>query len=155
MIVLRHDEWSSERTMLSALDKALRIKAAVALALVYASCILAPSAAFAVAAPDAAAHCLTEPLGAAHVHREHAAPKSHVHAEVTHTHHETRAPQKSSDADGKAHGGNCCGLFCVTALAHEPVPALSAPPAVTLLGAGHDYRLAGRGPDRINRPPIA
>ena len=141
-----------ESAMLSGLNKRFRLKAAVALAALYAFCVLAPHTALALAN---AAHCLTEPHGAAHVHQEQAATKSHVHADgMAHAHPDTGTPQKDSDADGKSHSGNCCGLFCVTALAHEPALALFVPPAALLVGLGEFYQLAGRGPDRINRPPI-
>ena len=137
--------------MLSGLSKRFRLKAAVALAALYAFCVLAPHAALALT--NAAAHCLTEPRGAAHVHQEKAPAKSHVHADgVVHSH--TGTAHDESDSDGKPHSGNCCGIFCVTALAHEPAPALSAPPAALLVGPGEFYRLAGHSPDRINRPPI-
>ena len=140
-----------ESAMLSGLNKRFRLKAAVALAALYAFCVLAPHTALALAD---AAHCLTEPHGAAHVHQQHAT-KSHVYADgVAHAHPDTGTPQKDSDADGKSHSGNCCGLFCVTAMAHEPALALFASPTTLLVGPGEFYQLAGRGPDRINRPPI-
>ena len=138
--------------MLSGLNKRLRLKAAVTLAALYAFCIVAPHAALALT--HNAAHCVTETQGAAHMHHE-AKAAQHVHADdVAHSHPNSGAPQEHSDADGKSYGGNCCGLFCLTALAHEPASALSAPPAALLAGPGEFYRLAGRGPDRINRPPI-
>lgn len=136
--------------------KRCRVRAAVAATLLYVVCVLAPSAAFAFASPDAAALCLTEPLGAAHVHQERVAATGDVHADgAMHIHSDPAAPDQDSDATGKSRGGNCCGLFCITALAHEPGLALSLPPATILTGLGHHYELAGRGPDRINRPPIA
>ena len=139
--------------MLSGLSKRFRLKAAVALAALYSFCVLSPHTALALAN---AAHCLTEPHGAAHVHQEQAAAKGHVHADgVAHAHHDTGTPQKESDADGKSHSRNCCGVFCVTAMAHEPGLALFASPTALLVGPGAFYQLAGRGPDRINRPPIS
>ena len=139
--------------MLSGLNKRFRLKAALALAALYAFCVLAPHAALALT--NAAAHCLTEPHGAAHVHQEQASAKSHVHADgVAHSHSDTGAAHEESGADGKSHGGNCCGLFCVTALAHEPAPVLFAPQAAPLVGPAAFYHLSGCGPDRINRPPI-
>jgi len=136
--------------MLRGLTRGLRFRAALALAALYAFCVIAPHAAFALT--HAVAHCLTEPHGAAHVHQPRA--KVHVHADgVAHT-HGNAAPQQQSNADGKDHDGTCCGLFCVTALAHEPAPTLSAPLAARLIGPGQQYERAGRGPERINRPPI-
>jgi len=139
--------------MLRGLTKRIRFRAAIAVAALYAFCVLAPHAALALT--QAAAHCLTEPHGAAHVHQEQAAATSHVHADgVAHVHSDTGTPHNHSDADGRDHGGNCCGLFCVTALTHEPTPALSEPLAASLVGLDEFDQLAGRGPDRINRPPI-
>ena len=74
-------ETTELNAMLIVSSKSFRIRAAVAVTLLYAVCILAPSAAFAFAAPDAAAHCLTEPLGAAHVHQEKAAANSGIQAD--------------------------------------------------------------------------
>ena len=163
----------SERTtelnaMLIVAHKKFRIRAAIAVTLLYAVCILAPSAAFAFAPPGAAAHCLTEPLGAAHVPQEQAVAINdvqarggkHIHSDDVqasggHIHSDAGMPDQHSDADGKKSHGNCCGLFCVTAMTHEAAPALAAPPAAPLIGPGQDFQLAGRGPDRINRPPIA
>ncbi|HKS63035.1 MAG TPA: hypothetical protein VJT13_15140 [Xanthobacteraceae bacterium] len=143
-----------ESAMLSGLSKRFRLKAAVALAALYAFCVLAPHAALALS--NAAAHCLTEAPGAAHVHHAPAKAAQHVHADgVAHTHDDTSAPNQHPDADGKSHAGNCCGLFCVTALSHEAAPTLLAPPAAPLVRSGAFYHLAGCGPDRINRPPIA
>jgi hypothetical protein len=141
--------------MLSVFSKRFRIKAAIAATVLYAVCVLAPSAALAFGDRDATAHCLTDVPVAAHVHQPQPAAHNHDSADGTaHEHSDSSTPQKHSDADGKNHAGNCCGLFCVTALAHEPALALSAPPTAALSGPGGDYELAGRGPDRINRPPI-
>ena len=128
------------------------MRAAVALAALYGFCVLAPHAAFAFA--QVAAHCLTEP-GVAHVHPEPVKTAQHVHADgAEHDHHGSGAAPEHSGDEGRSHGGNCCGLFCVTALPHEPVPALSVPPAARLVEPGALDHLTGRGPDRINRPPI-
>ena len=48
---------------------------------------------------------------------------------ASHAHGDAGAPQKHSDAMDKNHDGTCCGLFCITAIAHEPPSALSAPSA--------------------------
>jgi hypothetical protein len=137
--------------MLTGLSRRLRLNAAAVLAALYAVCVLAPHAALAFT--HVAAHCLTEPHGAAHVHPVKAA--KHVHADDTaHEHHGAGAPHQHSDADGKAPAGNCCGLFCVSALAHEGVPAPAAPLAARLAEPGAFSDLVGHEPDRINRPPI-
>lgn len=140
--------------MLSSFTKARRIKAALALALVYALCALAPSTALAFMDSGRAAHCLTEAHGAAATHVEKA--NTHTHADGTaHSHHQQDAVQNGTDADGKAAPEQCCGLFCITALAIEPeamqtrliVFSTVYPPLADVLG--------GLDPERIIRPPIA
>jgi hypothetical protein len=148
--------------MLSGLTKRFRLKAALVLAALYALCILAPHAAMAFG--SGAAHCLTEDMSAAHVHPAKAEPVSHTHADgVVHTHGDQAShkladgstPHKSSDADGKNHSGNCCGLFCVSAIALDADTTLAAPLAHSPHLPGLCEFLTGRGPDRLIRPPIA
>jgi hypothetical protein len=145
--------------MLTGLSKTKRLKAALVLSLLYALCILMPNAALAFG--SATAHCLTEPPGAAHMHRT--AAQTHVHADgVMHTHSDKAShhhgdagtPEKHSDGDGKTHNGTCCGLFCISAIAHEPPSAFPATLLVTRVSPPLDDALSGRGPARINRPPI-
>jgi hypothetical protein len=148
--------------MLFGLTNRFRLKAAFALVALYASCILAPHAAMAFG--NGVAHCLTEDMSAAHVHRAKAEPISHTHADgVVHTHDDQAphkhvdgsAPHKNSDADGKNHGGTCCGLFCVSAIALDVDTVPAAPLAHSSHLRGLHKSLAGRGPDRLIRPPIA
>lgn len=136
--------------MLSGLSKRFRMKAALALAVLYAACVVAPHAALAIT--QVAAHCLTEPQGAAHVHGPAKAAK-HVHADGAEHDHGGAVPDEHSDAGGKS-SGQCCGVFCVTALPHEPVPTLAASMIARRIGPGAFYLLIGHEPDRINRPPI-
>src|SRR5262249_56328723 len=104
---------------MSALTKALRVKAAIILAVLYALCILAPAVAFAFSDNPAVAHCLTE----GHVGvRDHASKHDHggnlhVHADGTaHQHHDEGAAPQPSGNDGKAAKATCCGLFSVVAI---------------------------------------
>ena len=145
--------------MLTRLRKPFRLKAAITIAALYALCVLAPNVALAFG--EGTAHCLTEGT-AAHVHQARAEAPAHVHADGT-THHHGDAiahddhgsvPHKHSDSDGKNHSGTCCGLFCISAMPAAPVASLPAPPKAASHGFGHVYELAGRGPTRINRPPI-
>lgn len=142
-----------ERTMLFVLTKTFRIKAAIAVALIYAVCILVPSAAFALAARDAAAHCLVEDHGfAAPAHHGVA---SHVHADgVTHHHPEGGTSHKQTNETGKGHPANCCGLFSVVAIFGEPGITLGTLTLTSVPFTVLRETLSGRGPDRINRPPI-
>jgi hypothetical protein len=135
--------------MLSGLSKRFRLNAAAVLAALYAVCVLAPHAALAIT--QVAAHCLTESHGAAHVHGS--STTKHVHADGTAHDHGGGAPHNHADGD-KAPVGSCCGVFCVTALPHEPVPALATPLVARQIEPGAFFELAGREADRINRPPI-
>ena len=139
----------SPSAMLSGLTRGFRLRAALMLAVLYALCVLGPAAALALT--NTAMHCLTE-QGAAHVHGQ-ASAKSHAHADgADHQHHDDGATQEHSDA-GKAASGNCCGLFCITALSHEPGFALLAPPATGRAIPVIVDALDGHGPDRLKRPP--
>jgi hypothetical protein len=137
--------------MLSALTRKSRFKAAAALALLYALCVLAPSAVLAFSGGEASAHCFDEPHGhtAAHQHAQ-----IHKHADGSvHVHDESGAADHKPD--DKAQAGQCCGLFCVTALASHHVPELVKPITGKVLLAAAHTGLTSRGPDRINRPPIS
>ena len=152
--------WSFNGAMLIGLTKRFRFKAAGALIALYALCILAPHAALALG--SGAAHCLTEGPVAGHVHAAQATPHAHAGSSEPHHHDDgaalghddSGAPHKHSGQDGKGHAGNCCGLFCVSALALEADTAIHAPPAVSPALSGLYDSLAGRGPDRLIRPPI-
>jgi hypothetical protein len=137
--------------MVSRFGKRFRSKAALALAALYAFCILAPHVAFAFADAAAAAHCLNE--GPAHVHH-HGVASKHQHADSsTHEHGNGNAPH--DDADGKTSLTSCCGLFCINGLADAMPPLLSVSPLSSALEPSAGQGLKSRGPDRINRPPIA
>jgi hypothetical protein len=155
--------------MLLRLTKSFRVKAAMAVAALYAFCILLPATAFALADGRMAPPCLIDDLAAlsAHDHastdhgaaaHHHGAP-SHDHAAATHHHHgdETHAasvPQSDPD-EGKSRPGECCGLFPMVALSGGLRPALAPPRLTSSAIAAPTEALIGRGPDRIIRPPIA
>ena len=141
----------SRREMLSDLTITFRVKAAIVLAALYTLCILAPSAAFAFSASPGVAHCLTEGHVGIHDH----GGKVHVHADGTahHLDHDGAAPPPGDDE--KSRVASCCSLFSVVALLGEPGLSLGLyNPASIVLPALADA-LSGRGPERINRPPIA
>src|SRR6516225_1677338 len=118
---------------MSTLTKTLRVKAAIVLAVLYALCVLAPAVAFAFSDNPAVAHCLTE---------------GHVGI-----HDDGAAPQPSHD-DGKAAIATCCGLFSVVAIPGEPVPSFGLDSLASVVLPVLGEVLRGRGPERINRPPI-
>jgi hypothetical protein len=135
-------------------DRRMRWRAAIGLAALYAFCVLLPS--MALAATQVAAHCLTGSNGASHVHRTaEKAPSGHSHAsDAQHDHGHDGAPHPHEKTDDKAASGNCCGLFCVSAITHDGAFA----PAVVFAAAKDSPApagaLIGREPDRITRPPI-
>ena len=134
--------------MLSIFAKTFRVKAAIVLAALYALCILAPAAAFAFSASPGVAHCLTEGHVGMHDHG-----KVHVHTDGTAHHHEHGGAAPPSDE--KSRVASCCSLFSVVALPGEPGLSLGLySPASIELPVPTDT-LSGRGPERINRPPIA
>jgi len=145
---------SVHQTAMRNLTKHFRSRAAVFIAFAYAFCVLAPSAAVAFADSPTAFHCLAEltEMSAPPAH----AGMSHMHADGTiHHHDQSGVPADHSDSDGKVHGGSCCGLFCVSALVHDPgfMFGITAPasPVLPPLAIG----LTGRAPSPLHRPPIA
>jgi hypothetical protein len=150
--------------MMRGLTKNLRRRAAIVIAVAYAFCVLAPATALAVVASPTAFHCIGDLNAKAAPAVQQTA--MHVHEDGTSHHHGHSAHDQSgaadhhSDAgdkahDNKAHGGACCGLFCVSALAHDPgvtfgisTPASSA--VATLVNG-----LTGDAPSPLHRPPKA
>ena len=138
--------------MLSALTKTFRAKAATVLAVLYALCILAPSVAFAFSDNPAVAHCLTEGHVGPHDH----GGKVHVHADGTaHEHHDDGAAPQPAGDDGKTPVATCCGLFSVVAIPDESDVNLGLYSPASVVIPVPAEALSGRGPERINRPPIA
>jgi hypothetical protein len=157
--------------------KSLRVKAAVALAVVYGFCVLLPAFAFALADGRMAPPCLVEELAAVSVHDHstmhdhnaataqmsshhhdggdhHDAVAADAHA-AAHHHSAAGAPPPADHDHGKSRPGECCGLFPLMAFA-DGLPGVLAPSRLTstVIPVMIDA-MVGRGPDRITRPPIA
>jgi hypothetical protein len=136
------------------LTKNFRTRAAILVVLAYAFCVLAPSAALAFTDSPTAFHCLSE-LDAMSAPSPHES-MGHAHMDgANHHHDEGSAPDHRSGLGDKGHAGSCCGLFCVSALAHDPglTFGISAPtsPALPAVVNG----LAAHAPSPLHRPPIA
>jgi hypothetical protein len=143
-----------ETVMLSPVTESFRVKAALVLAALYAFCVLAPSAVFAFADGAAIAWCLTEDHGVAPMH--HDAGTVHVHADGTSHHHpDSHASHSDSGDHAKGHAGDCCGLFPMAGLSGEPRIAFGPSNLTAISFPVLTDALHGRGPERINRPPIA
>jgi hypothetical protein len=137
--------------------KIFRARAATVLAALYVLSILAPAVAFALSDNPAIAHCLTEGHVGVHDHgakHEHGG-KLHVHADGTaHQHYDDGAVPQPSRDDGNAAIAACCGLFSVVAIPGEPVPSFGLDTLASVVLPVLGEALSGRGPERINRPPI-
>lgn len=140
--------------MLVWLTKAMRLRSAGFLAVIYLVCVLTPSAVFAFGDGTQAAHCLTDDHGR---HRamphEHASPGAHVHADGTSHDHGQSGDAGKSDEKGAPSDGKCCGLFCVTALPAgasggnlPDLPAATSPTSI-------ERYATGQPPVRLDRPP--
>lgn len=146
------------------LTKNLRRRAALAIAVAYAFCVLAPAGALAVVSSPTVFHCIGELNAkaapavlqtAAHVHED---GTSHHHGDSAHG--QSGAATHHSDAGDKAHdnqehGGTCCGLFCVSALAHDPGLTFGLSTPATSAAATMANGLTGRAPSPLHRPPKA
>ena len=145
--------------MFARLSKGLRSRAALAAAALYAFCVLMPSAAVAL---GSGGHCLTDDHPAAHIHKAKADVAAHTHADGMVHHHggktvahdDATDPHKHSKADDKGGNGNCCGLFCISAIAGDPGPMLLAPLSFAADLPALADALTGRDPGRLHRPPI-
>ena len=81
--------------------------------------------------------------------------KLHVHADGTaHQHHDDGAAPQAPADDGKGPIASCCGLFSVVAIPGEPVPSFGLDSLASVVLPVFGEALSGRGPERINRPPI-
>ncbi|MDO8878436.1 MAG: hypothetical protein Q7V40_20355 [Pseudolabrys sp.] len=136
------------------LTRKLRKRAAILIAVAYAFCVMAPAAALAAVNSPTVFHCLAATGGMAKAAEHDSAAHAHADA-AAHQHEQSSAPDHHSSKDGMADTASCCGLFCVSALTHDPglTFGLSAPASssVTALANG----LSGRAPGPLHRPPIA
>lgn len=135
------------------LTKSIRARAAIFIALIYAVCALTPPAAVAFAVTPASFHYLAASDGS-HDHAN-AAGIAHAHANAAH-HDQNGEANYHPDADGTANDEEgCCGLFCFSAIAHEPNLDFAAQePGAAALSVVANC-LTGRGPSPLHRPPIA
>lgn len=144
----------SAQNAMHSLTTNLRRRAAILIAVAYAFCVVIPAAALAFGDSPTVFHCLQDKNG-----MENAAKHgrmSHAHGDgAIQQHAQSSVPDHHSDQDGKADAGNCCGLFCVSALAHSPSLTFGvvapASPSVPEIANG----LTGRAPGPLHRPPIA
>jgi hypothetical protein len=129
--------------MLLWLTKKLRKRAALVLAVLYASCVVTPPIALSFTDGASAAHCLADD--------HHGTDVQHMHG-PTHIHDSGNVPSKGTH-DDRGTANNCCGLFCVTAGAIPSLPVITEPGHTIAMSVSLDGVLASRASDRIDRPP--
>jgi hypothetical protein len=139
--------------VLIGLQQRFRARAALTCAALYLVCVLVSSVAFALAHGGDLLDCLTEQHAVAAVPHHDVA--SHELAGMMHDHGGSGAPHQYPGDPQKHQIAPCCSMFAMVALLGAPVPELaSATPLAASFPLLQDA-LDGRGPDRINRPPIA
>ncbi len=159
--------------MLLRLTRTKRLRAGWFVALIYLSCVLAPTISYASPGEHAVAPCLADENhvpGMVHVHNE--MPTKHIHADgqvhehsATHSHANSDGDHRSMSIamDGKSppqkaphsSDGQCCGLMCVSALPANLIEIVT-PSVPTAVCEVERYReVTDNGPSRLYRPPIS
>jgi hypothetical protein len=138
--------------MLASFSRAFRAKIAIAIALLYSFCALAPGSALAFIDPARAVHCVIDEVGTAGTN-EHSRG-AHIHTDgVIHHHDHSGGSHKHSQ--GQSRAGDCCGLFSMSALARDPDVTFGVFSGMNHSVPDSTDALSGREPDQINRPPIS
>jgi len=146
------DDDSVSMTLMQ-LRRGFRLRAASALVVLYALCLLAPAAAFAFGDGTKAAHCLTDNNHGLVASHSHDASSAHGHE---HGHHDVGKHKHSGDGDRQqTQSGDCCGLFCLSALAPSIDLSFAQSDVLASIPAVNANSILGRGPDRLYRPPDA
>jgi hypothetical protein len=137
--------------MLACFSKPFRVKVAIAVALLYSFCALAPGTALAFIDAARAVHCVIDEVGVAGTQERGGRP--HMHAEgVVHLHDDAGGAHKHSPA--QSHIGDCCWLFYMSALARDLDVTFGVFSGMNHSVPDSTDPLSGRDPDQINRPPI-
>jgi len=133
--------------MLATLRRGVRFRIAFAMATFAVFALVAPPMAVAFAPAERAAHCLT--------HNDHAIGQQRADHAADHEHHPGDLDQAKHSHQGDKHPSQCCGLFCVTAIAPE-IRQLTNPPLegsqLSSLVVPSFHRGA---PELLFRPPIS
>ena len=152
------------------LTKNLRRRAAIVIAVAYAFCVLAPAGALAVVTSPTVFHCSGDLSAKTNAKPVNATQKqvsaTHKHADGSAHHHEQSGPDDGntrigavpdhhSGKDGKSDTGNCCGLFCVSAITHDPGLTFGRFAPAAAVEPGAVTGLIGHAPSPLHRPPIA
>ena len=138
----------------------MRFHAAIALAILYAICVVSPTLALAIGKAGALPCLAGDHHGLTLVHSEDAV---HHHGSPStshgggHAHHDGKARKHEQPAplrrDGKQADGACCAVLCITALTADLGVEIGHPIQVSMIAPPVEPVLAGRDPARIDRPP--
>ena len=124
--------------MLQKLRTGLGFRVAMAAAAFAALCFVAPPAVMAFGHGSNTVHCLANADTVDHG----------MHGGATHKDHGDRAKLPGDNSP------NCCGLFCLSALAPASGPVIASVIVLSALAPSVEKNLFGRTPDLPIRPPI-
>ena len=124
------------------------------IALLYGLCIVTPPIAFAMSDGSQAAHCLTAdhglPTAAMHIHGDYDHSSSDLAQGVA-----SHSDQSSNDQHDKNQShGQCCGLFCLSALSSFSATVSAPIFARAILALGRPDIVRGQVFLSLLRPPI-
>jgi hypothetical protein len=129
--------------MLKTLRRGFGFRIAFLLAVFAALCLVAPPAVLAFGHGTNTPHCLS-----------HADILNHgMGGSAAHADHSPKHGDQAQHSSGKAPG--CCGLFCLSALVPDCVPALAGPLPHEALRPQRDLNFSARVSDLLDPPPIA
>jgi hypothetical protein len=131
--------------MLSALTRKMRLWTAAGMAAIYAVCLLAPVAAFALG--NGEAHCLTQD--------NHGLSSVHLHDDGSVHRHAPEPPSADvpDSTDEPKASGKCCGLICLAAMLPASEGGVTSPPHPLFIVPVSQGALVGSIPGRLYRPP--
>jgi len=143
---------SGREHMLSWLITRSRSCSAITLIVLYAACVVLPSAALAFPNGGAPAHCLTSGRhGIADARLQHG---TNIHTPGDSAIHKLAGDSKEGgDGKLKCHGGTCCGISCFAAITNDSAATIVRPVHACPLFRRLDESLDGCGLERISRPP--
>ncbi len=125
--------------MLGFLTRKRRYRAASLLVVLYALCLVTPTAVVALSANVTSTHCLTE--------GSQATGSSHVH------HGDSSQDQRDTGDANHDHGSKCCGLFSVSGVVTPFDMVAVRLPLMSHVAPLFVASLTGQDSDRIDRPP--
>ena len=157
--------------MLTRVDRSMRLRAGLLLAVIYQICVLVPGLSFAFSEARNA-RCLTDEnraAGIAHVHGQDARIVQHADVDFEADKHSgpvskqargeggpsvsTETPSTGSDQH-KSADSQCCGLTCVMALPATVTEFVQPLVPPSLCMAPLNRNVADNAPVRLYRPPI-